>query len=130
MTCFISTTCVWKRSSVFYINDKQIYSNFKCGSSLVVQLHNYLCRVFHKLLPEIHRYTRLCNVQKIDRIFYFCNLVNTKGCNQLRENQKCIPYNPGQDHSLDSFDKSNYSFCHNYFSHTVHNQARGGQTCS
>lgn len=102
-----------KPSSVCFINDK--FSQILNAVRFWLTLHSYLYRVFHKFLPEIRYYIHCCNVQKFDHMFDFCNLLGMKGCNQLRGNQKCIPYNPGQDHSFDNFDKSNYSFYHKYF---------------
>lgn len=122
--------CLEKRVKIFISMPNKIFPNFEGGSSKVDVTQCYLCRVFHKFLPKIRRYTRLCNVQISDHIFDFCNPVDMKGCNQVRGNQKCIPYNPGQDHSLDNFYKSNYSFCHKYFFHTVRSQVHGGQTSS
>lgn len=124
--------CLEKRVKIFMSMPNK-FSQILMAVRQRLTLHSvtvYLCRVFHKFLPKIRCYTRLYNVQKSDHIFYFCNPVDMKGCNQVRGNQKCIPYNPGQDHSLDNFYKSNYSFCHKYFFHTVRSQVHGGQTSS
>lgn len=121
--------CLEKRVKIFMSVTKFFFQILKAVRHRLT-LHSYLCRVFRKFLPKIRRYTRLYNVQKSDHIFYFCNPVDMKGCNQVRGNQKCIPYNPEQDHSLDNFYKSNYSFCHKYFFHTVRSQVQGGQTSS
>lgn len=123
---YFHRTCLEKRVKIFMSMTNKFSQILKAVRHRLT-LHSYLCRVFHKCLPKIHRYTRLCNVQKSDHIFDFCNPVDKKSCNQVRGNQKCIPYNPGQDHS---FDKSNYSFCHKYFFHTVRSQVHGGQTSS
>lgn len=121
--------CLEKRVKIFMSMTNKFSQILKAVRHSLA-LHSYLCRVFHKFLPKIHRYTRLCNVQISDHIFDFCNPVDKKGCNQVRGNQKCIPCNPGQNHSFDNFYKSNYSFCHKYFFHTVRSQVHGGQTSS
>lgn len=126
---YFHRTCLEKRVKIFMSMTNKFSQILKAVRHRLT-LHSYLCRVFHKCLPKIHRYTRLCNVQKSDHIFDFCNPVDKKGCNQVCGNRKCIPCNPGQDHSFDNFYKSNYSFCHKYFFHIVRSQVHGGQTSS